>query len=544
MVVRDSWLGSFRRVYLQNPSATRDLRVQLRGNRAMILFGVYLVVMAIVLMLVYDGVSTEGRTSLATAQQSLESFYYTTLGCLGLMISLVAPAIGAFAVVQERQRRSLDLVFSAPVEPRMYLVGKLISSYRYVWLLLILSLPFCAVSVTLGGATWPQLFLTFFMFSIYGLYCTAIGLFFSVSATKTLPAVIWTYLAVFCHFVTGLSLLGVGATPFGGTSSSIATPWGILSPVAFPFMQGQSTPILGMNVPLWLLSLLAHMLIIKFLILGAGTQLAPATTNEIRKLRIHVLVYASALSATAGNTVCSVVATMAGAPWGDNTQMAVNDVVGKSLFGVLMVMMSVVVPNLASMSSNDLRRHRPEPMLQWRKWLSGEFGGHLPFILILFATGLVSFACGFLIVSRSISMPILVGGVKTAVSKVSTLDGLLSVETAKFCFLSFAFSMFAFAVGVFCVSKRGALSVGRTASLFGLILLVLVPSTLLGLATPEKLSKVGGLWALNPFCSLLIESSVSPGLGWAHALALLAIAYPLLRVTAQRIQVRKQEFEQ
>jgi len=51
----------------------------------------------------------------------------------------------------ERQHGPWILVFSAPVAPRYYLVGKTIAVYRYIWMLLILSLPVTAACVVLGG---------------------------------------------------------------------------------------------------------------------------------------------------------------------------------------------------------------------------------------------------------------------------------------------------------------------------------------------------------------------------------------------------------
>ncbi|OWU66257.1 MAG: hypothetical protein CBB60_000430, partial [Armatimonadetes bacterium Cent15-Ar3] len=185
-------LKRLRRTYFGNATATRDQRVQLRGSKAVVLFTLYLIIMALVLYIAYDSAIGYSSRSLATAQSNLQGFYWATIACLGVVVTIVAPAVGAFAIVTERQRRSLDLVFSAPVEPKFYLVGKLISAYRYVWLLLILALPFCAVSVTLGGTTWIQLFITFLLFSFYGLICVAFGLLLSSMSSRPIPALCWT----------------------------------------------------------------------------------------------------------------------------------------------------------------------------------------------------------------------------------------------------------------------------------------------------------------------------------------------------------------
>jgi hypothetical protein len=143
-----------------NASSMRDFRVQLRGSRSVLLFGAYLLSLITIALLVYSSAIRNGTSvSIVEAQSSLQSFYATVIGLLGGMICLVTPALCATSILTERQRKSLDLVFSAPVSPKYYLVGKMLSSYRYIWMLLVLSLPVTAACVVLGGATWRDVLL-------------------------------------------------------------------------------------------------------------------------------------------------------------------------------------------------------------------------------------------------------------------------------------------------------------------------------------------------------------------------------------------------
>ena len=83
-----SWLASLKRTYVGNATATRDMRVQLRGSRAVVLFTIYLFVMTLVLLWVYYDSLGGGREqySLAMAQSRLQGFYYATLGSLAVVI--------------------------------------------------------------------------------------------------------------------------------------------------------------------------------------------------------------------------------------------------------------------------------------------------------------------------------------------------------------------------------------------------------------------------------------------------------------------------
>src|ERR1044072_9677517 len=112
--------------------------------------------------------------SMTDAQHPLKGFYNKIIYLLSTVMWLVAPALTATAIVSERQRKSLDLVFSAPVSPKYYLVGKMLSSYRYVWMLLVLSLPVTAACVVLGGAVWSEGLAAYGLLSLPGVIYTAI----------------------------------------------------------------------------------------------------------------------------------------------------------------------------------------------------------------------------------------------------------------------------------------------------------------------------------------------------------------------------------
>ncbi|MEA2552748.1 MAG: hypothetical protein QOJ65_924, partial [Fimbriimonadaceae bacterium] len=153
--VRD-WARENFAVYADNATSRRDFRAQLRGNRSFILWMIYLAMLIGLGMLNYSQSVDRGQVSVVQAQAWLQNFYEMIMVLLAAMITLVAPALAATAIVIEKERRSLDLLFSAPVKPKVLLVGKMLSAYRYTWMLLVLSLPVTAVCVVLGGATWSE----------------------------------------------------------------------------------------------------------------------------------------------------------------------------------------------------------------------------------------------------------------------------------------------------------------------------------------------------------------------------------------------------
>ena len=109
------WIRSNLACYFSNAATVRDFRVQLRGNRAILLWSFYLLVLIGFTMMVYSGTSDVSSTSIVDAQRRLREFYQSIMILLAVMVNLITPALTAGAIVMERQRRSLDLVISAPV---------------------------------------------------------------------------------------------------------------------------------------------------------------------------------------------------------------------------------------------------------------------------------------------------------------------------------------------------------------------------------------------------------------------------------------------
>ena len=180
-------LGRLRRTYLGNAVSVRDFRVGLRGNRSALLLVLYLFLLIAVSLLVYD--SSTSNVTLSQAQQNLRGFYAAIMGMVAFSACSIATATGATAIVMEVQRRQLELVTMTAAPPRYLLVGKLVSSFRYTWMVLILSLPVTASCVVLGGATWTSVVLSYVLISFFALLCAAIGLAVSTHSDKPTGAV-------------------------------------------------------------------------------------------------------------------------------------------------------------------------------------------------------------------------------------------------------------------------------------------------------------------------------------------------------------------
>lgn len=357
-----AWVRENRNVYFGNAASQRDYRVQLRGSRAPILFGIYLFILIAVALNQYSGVASGETVSIVSAQYQLKNLYSTISVLLAGVVSLVAPALSATSVVIERQRQSLDLVFSAPVTPKYYLVGKMLSSYRYTWMILVLSLPVAAACVVLGGASWVDVLVLYLSLSLHGLVFTAIALLLSTLAPRPVSAIVWSYGAVIAYlFFTGI-LASLSMVAAFGTRSQEAPFFAAINPFVVSQVVNLHTTLMGVEVPVWTFMLVIAPLVTKLCLLGAGAVISPLPGKEVTGLRIHFLVYLGLISLNIGWTSGTTPSPESKLVW-------------------MLMFFAIVMPQISTFGVDGERRYRPNGWFDLRKTLSGTPAGSLPYIL-------------------------------------------------------------------------------------------------------------------------------------------------------------------
>ncbi len=396
-----TWLVGTKNVYIGNAATVRDYRVQLRGSRSVLLFGIYLAVLIFVAMWVYLETSRDNNLTIVAAQRQLEQFSQAIMWLLAAAVGLIAPGLTATSVVTERQRQSLDLVFSAPVTPKYYLVGKMLSSWRYTWMILILALPITATSIVLGGASWADVLIAYLMLSLQGLMMTSVALLMSTIAAKPVGAIIWSYGAVFLYyvFIAPLSSSVSFSRMFGGARGNEAPWWITLSPMSVLDSAKTVTTIGTHAIPNWIFMVAFSLLFTKIILLGAGSILIPAGGKEIVGLRIHALIYVLAISIWLGwsvdspRTTSRVMPGMRGSsstsyvPSTDDTALRKGQA-----FAYTSASLILFVPFVACFGYDRERRYWPNGLFSFRRILDGTPSGGFPFLVALAVTSVIGWS--------------------------------------------------------------------------------------------------------------------------------------------------------
>jgi ABC-type transport system involved in multi-copper enzyme maturation permease subunit len=366
-----NWMKDSVGVYIGNATTMRDFRAQLRGNKSLFLWGAYLGLLVLVTAIAYSTVA-ENSGSVSSIQDALAGFYETVVGLLGGLIFLLAPSLTATTVVMERKRKSLDLVFSAPVSPKYYLVGKMLSSMRYTWMLLILALPVASVGVVMGGATWGDVLAAYVMLASIALVVTAFGLLMSVVAPTVVSAIVWTYLFGGLYLLVTSGIAEVSRFSGRGMQDLEANWSAGISPFTVAFAAPTHTTIYGIEVPNWILVLAYSLFLSKILVLGAASAMSGYGAKETKSLRLHLIVAVSLAAALITSTFAMI---------GMGSPAVSMEGLARAV-ATIMVFLALGIPAAACYSYDADRRNRPDGWFRPARMLLGTPSGALPFFIV------------------------------------------------------------------------------------------------------------------------------------------------------------------
>jgi ABC-type transport system involved in multi-copper enzyme maturation permease subunit len=195
-----------RDILTQNTAVlTKELKTRMRGRRAAIIITAYLVLLA--------GI---GALMLYTQQQQFRYGYsmysvaamgsqiFTVLSLLQMfLVVFIVPGLTGAAIAGERDRQTLDLLLATQVPSLAIVLGKILSSLSYVFMLLLAALPVFSLAFLFGGVSPRQVGLSFVISLASALTLGTIGVFLSVMVRRGQIATVLAY------SVTFLLLIGI-----------------------------------------------------------------------------------------------------------------------------------------------------------------------------------------------------------------------------------------------------------------------------------------------------------------------------------------------
>jgi len=181
---------------LLGPVFSIEIVTSLRRARYIVTRVLYACTLLFALWVAYAGStawytsSTNIRIVAATAQ----SFFLTMTVMQLVVVLLVGPSIIAGTIAQERQRRTIEYLFSTDLSNREIVLGKLVARLIHLFFIVLVGLPVVAIARMLGGVSADLMVQSFIITLSTIAWVGSVSICASVFATKARDGVTHAYL--------------------------------------------------------------------------------------------------------------------------------------------------------------------------------------------------------------------------------------------------------------------------------------------------------------------------------------------------------------
>ncbi len=191
-----TWLFKPVRNLRNNPVVLKEMRSQMRGERAFIIITVYLVLMSILIGLIYLGfASAEDTSPTASIRQGLgKTVFGAVVGLELMMVCFLSPALTSGAIAAERERQTYDLLRTTLLPARSLVFGKLVSALSFLLILLFVGFPLQSIAFLFGGVSLEEVLIALLMLVATAFFFSGIGLFISSFMKSTLASTVVSYI--------------------------------------------------------------------------------------------------------------------------------------------------------------------------------------------------------------------------------------------------------------------------------------------------------------------------------------------------------------
>lgn len=168
-----------------NPIVRKELLATLRTPLYVRSVVVSLIALAVLVVSVALGVSENDDTT-----EAGRVLFQVFMGGTFLVMAVVGPTLGATAIVQEREARTLDALVLSGLGPRRVVWGKLLAVFAAMAFIPLVSVPMLGAVVLFGGVSIGQIAAATFWVMALGALGVALGVAISARAQSTRMALL------------------------------------------------------------------------------------------------------------------------------------------------------------------------------------------------------------------------------------------------------------------------------------------------------------------------------------------------------------------
>ena len=221
----------------------KELRGRMRGRRAFIILTVYLLLLGgfalMVETIVERGFTTGFGNSSAFASAAIgQGIFAAMLMLMTLQVVFLAPSSTAGAISLEREKQTLDLLITTPIPSLAIIIGKLLSTLVYVFLLIAASIPLMAVVFVYGGVGPEAVLSGYLVLLVTALGFGSFGLFCSTLVKRTTAATAITIFGVLALTIgtTFILIFWAAMGSFDANGNRVGGPFGIRAPAVLGYV--------------------------------------------------------------------------------------------------------------------------------------------------------------------------------------------------------------------------------------------------------------------------------------------------------------------
>lgn len=191
-----------------NPVYRREMTVRSRSLRMPLIIFAFNGVLAVAALLNMYQTVAQVRISSTIQYSSFLNLYAFVATLEFLLLMFIMPALTSGSISGERERQTLELLFTTKMSPGDIILGKLISAVEQLLVLVISSLPIVLLTFVYGSVDFSDLGLLLLCFTIVAFFTGGIGILFSAFLRRSTFSNVCTY-GVLLLLVVGTYMLNI-----------------------------------------------------------------------------------------------------------------------------------------------------------------------------------------------------------------------------------------------------------------------------------------------------------------------------------------------
>lgn len=362
------------RLRLQNPVLSKDVLTRMRGAKAFIVQGAYVLIIAVMMGIAYLDWWSRHRFGASPVNVSSELgrlLYMLVFETQAALVCLITPALTAGAITIEHEQRTYELLACSRLAPRTIIMGKLLSGWLFIVMLLTCSLPMAALCFLFGGVSAGEIIWSYLALCVFAFFYGSIGVFFSSLVRRSTLAVVLTFASVFVCVMASLLvqiLLNLGS-PWGNI--------GVFNPFIFINSSAETLKLFSLTIPGWLPVITVLPLCSLLLLNWAISRLPNFVVNRALVMRILLALLIPALAQLG---------------LGDNTASGHHSHGGNTVLAIGIIGAIALFALTALFATGSAAEAKPRALLAWllsgldpRKIFSNKFCGGWAYLILLAA---------------------------------------------------------------------------------------------------------------------------------------------------------------